>query len=168
MDLIRVRYGFVARALLTVVCSLPMASYAADELTLDQQVQMLRALTEAQRQATMAANVIMTDAEGAKFWPLYREYRVEVLKLNDKLVELMKDLAVNFEMLTDAKAKSITDGSLAIEKERIALKTKYVQKYAKVLSAVKTARVLQIENKLDVIVQAGLAKTVPLVSPPSP
>ena len=93
---------------------------------------------------------------------------MEVLKLNDKLVELMKDLAVNFEMLTDAKAKSITDGSLAIEKERIALKTKYVQKYAKVLSAVKTARVLQIENKLDVIVQAGLAKTIPLVSPPSP
>jgi hypothetical protein len=33
------------------------------------------------------------------------------------------------------------------------------------LSAVETARVLQIENKLDALVQVGLAKSIPLIQP---
>ena len=39
---------------------------------------MVRSLTEAQRQATMAANVVLTEAEATKFWPIYREYRLDV------------------------------------------------------------------------------------------
>jgi hypothetical protein len=156
--------GLAAAAVLVAVCALPTPSYA-EERTLEQQIQMVRALTEAQRQATMAANVIMTDAEGAKFWPIYREYRNEVAKLNDKTVALMQQFAQNFDALTDANAKSLTNDWLSIEKQRVALKAKYVGKYGKVLSAVKTARVLQIENKLDALVQMGLAKSIPLVQP---
>jgi hypothetical protein len=155
-----------AAPLLAVVFALPTSAYA-DELPVDQQIQVIRSQTEAQRQATMAANVIMTDAEGEKFWPIYRDYRTEMAKLGDERIAVMKDLADHFESLTDAKAKSLTDRWLANEKERIALKAKYVAKYQKVLSAVKAARVLQIENKLDALVDVGLASSIPLVSPPS-
>ena len=41
----------------------------------------------------------------------------------------------------------------------------YVSKYAKVLGHVKTARVMQIESKLDALVDVGLAQSVPLVQP---
>jgi len=153
--------------LLAIIFALPLASYA-DELTVDQQIQMVRAQTEAQREATMAANVVMTEAEGKQFWPIYRDYRNDVAKINDERVALMKDLADNFNSLTDAKAKSITDRWLASEKQRVELKAKYVAKYQKVLSDVKAARVLQIENKLDALVEVGLAASIPLVSPPSP
>jgi hypothetical protein len=151
-------------ALLALVCATSAVSYA-DEPTLDQEIQTIRTQTEAQRQATMAANVIMTDAEEAAFWPIYREYRGEVAKINDGRIALMKDLAANFDTLTDAKAKSITAGWLASEKERIELKTKYAAKFESVLSAVKAARVLQIENKMDALVDVGLAEVIPLVSP---
>ncbi len=139
----------------------------AEEPTIDQQIQMIRSLTEAQRQATVAANVVLTEAEGTTFWPLYREYRFDVSKINDKLVALIKDYSENFEAMTDAKAKTYTTGYLEVQKARVDLKSKYVGKFDKVLSPVKTARVLQIETKLDAMVEAGLAKTIPLVTPPS-
>ncbi len=152
--------------LLALSCLCGSAAYA-EEMSVEQQIQMVRTLTEAQRQATMAANVILTEAESAKFWPLYREYRNEIMKVNDKTISQITKLAQNLDDLTDADAKAITDGWLATEKQRIALKAKYVQKYAKVLSAVKTARVLQIENKLDALARVGLARAVPLVTPPA-
>jgi hypothetical protein len=104
----------------------------------------------------MAANVVMTEAEGEKFWPIYREYRNEVAKFGKERIALKKDLADNFGPPTNAKAKSLTDGWHANEKQRIALKAKYVTKYQKVLPAVNVARVLQIENKLDALVAVGL------------
>ena len=156
----------VRALLVSIVCCVVAAQvFAAQEISVDQQIQMARSLTEAQRQATMAANLSLSDEQSQKFWPIYRDYRNEVGALNDKMVQLIRDFADNFDSLSDSKAKSITRTYLQIEKQRIDLKAKYVDKYAKVLSAVQTARVLQIENKLDALVQAGLAKSIPLAQP---
>ena len=65
---------------------------------------MIRSLTEAQRQATMAANLELTEAEATKFWPLYREYRNDMAKINDKFVALIKDYAR--ELRSDDRRKS--------------------------------------------------------------
>ncbi len=169
----RVDVGTVLRfsvALLAVVCVSPTfaaaAAAAAEEPTIDQQVQMVRSLTEAQRQATVAANVELTEAEATKFWPLYREYRFDVAKVNDKLVALIKDYSENFEAMTDAKAKTYAVSYLDVQKQQVDLKSKYVGKFDKVLSPMKTVRVLQIETKLDSIRDVALAKTIPLVTPP--
>jgi len=164
----RTNLGTACRiAVLAVVAMLPAAVAAAEEPTIDQQVQMIRSLTEAQRQATMAANIVLTEDEATKFWPLYRDYRNDVSKINDKLVALIKDYSENYEAMTDQKAKSYTTGYLDVQKQRIDLKSKYVGKFDKVLTPIKTARVLQIETKLDSMVEAGLAKTIPLVTPQS-
>src|SRR6185369_13837438 len=112
-DMNRTNLGTACRiAVLAVVAMLPAAVAAAEEPTIDQQVQMIRSLTEAQRQATMAANVVLTEDEATKFWPLYRDYRNDVSKINDKLVALIKDYSENYEAMTDQKAKSYTTGYL--------------------------------------------------------
>jgi hypothetical protein len=163
----RTRIGMIGCvAALLLATSLPVSAAGAEQLTIDQQVQMVRSLTEAQRQATVAANVVLTEDEATKFWPIYREYRLDVSKINDRLVALIKDYSQNFEAMTDAKAKEYTTGYLDVQKQRVDLKSKYVGKFDKVLSPIKTARVLQIETKLDSMVEAGLAKTIPLVTPP--
>ena len=136
----------VAAALLMMVAALP-AVVSAEEPTIDQQVQMIRSLTEAQRQATMAANLTLTETEATKFWPLYRDYRNDVAKINDKLIALIKDYADNYQAMTDAKAKAYTTGYIQFQKDRIDLKSKYVGKFDKVLSPINTARALQIETK---------------------
>ena len=169
--MIRPRFKFagsVAALMFAVVGGMPSAVYAAEELTIDQQVAMIRSLSEAQRQATVAANVVLTEEEAAKFWPLYRDYRNDVAKINDKMIKLLKDYADNYQAMTDAKAKAYTTDYLSVQKARLDLKSQYVGKFDKVLKPVTTARVLQIEQKLDSMVDAGLAKTIPLVSAPTP
>ena len=97
----------VAVALLARYDRRAVSAAAAEQPTIDQQVQMVRSLTEAQRQATMAANVVLTEDEATKFWPLYRDYRNDVSKINDKLVALLKDYSENYEAMTDRKPSRI-------------------------------------------------------------
>ena len=163
MDRRRSSLGAIFAAL-TILCSLP-AIANSEELGLSKDVAMASAITESRRQVIMAANVPLTDAEGAKFWPLYRDYRNDVAKINERVIELIKDYAQHSESLTDAQAKSITNGMLDTKKQRLALMSKYIPKYAKIVGNVKTARVMQIESKLDALVDLGIAQTVPLVQP---
>jgi hypothetical protein len=153
-------------SLLAVGC-LVTTGVRADELTLDREVNTILSMSEAQRQSTTAANVPLTDAEGVKFWPIYRAYRSDVAKVNARMVEVLKDLAVGYDSLSDAQARSITKRSLEITKQRAALKAKYIGKCSAVLSPIKTARVLQVENKLDAFVEIGFAEAIPFVSLPS-
>jgi hypothetical protein len=136
---------------------------AQEEMTLDQQVQFVRSLTAAERQATLAAAVQMTTEESDRFWPLYRSYRTEVASLDDRTVTLIKDFAENYASLTDEKASAYAREWLDVEKKRLSIKDKYVKKYAKVLPGTKLARVLQVENRLDLLTQLRLARNVPLV-----
>ena len=84
------RVGMLVSRITWLVFALTAAwaggTFAAEQLTEEQQIAMARSLTEAQRQATLAANVPFTDTEAAKFWPLYREYRNDVEKINDETI----------------------------------------------------------------------------------
>jgi len=143
----------------------PAATVQAEEMTLDQQIQFVRSLTAAERQATLARAVVLTDEESQQFWPLYRAYRAEVASLDDQTVTLIRDYADNYASLTGDKAKQLTETWLDIEKKRLAAKQKYVKKYEKVLPGLKVARVMQVENRLDLLVQLRLVQNVPLVKP---
>jgi len=68
----------------------------------------------------------------------------------------------NSNTLTDAKAKELIDGPIAIETAELELKKSYLPKLYAVLPAVKVARYIQIENKIRVIVKYQIAAEVPL------
>jgi len=161
------RVGMLASRIAWLVFTLTAVwaggAVASEQLTEEQQIAMTRSMTEAQRQATLAANMSLTETEAAKFWPLYRQYRNEVETINDETIVLMKEFAANYQTLSDERAKSMASRFLAIQKQRLALKTKYMDRYAKVLGGAKMARVLQIENKLDALIEVNLASMLPLV-----
>ena len=60
-------------------------------------------------------------------------------------------------------AQKLMKESMAVEKERVALKELYLPKFQKAVSAMKAARYFQIENKIQAIVQYELAGSIPLV-----
>jgi len=47
----------------------------------------------------------LTDVEGQRFWPLYREYRSELAKNGDRTVALVSTLADNYENLSEGTAE---------------------------------------------------------------
>ena len=127
------------------------------------QVQGARAELHAERTKLVAANLPLTDEEGAKFWPIYNDYRAEVSKLDDRSLALIKDYAANYKNMTDEKAKDLLKQQMDIEKDRLNLRNSYLGKFEKVLPQKKVARYYQIERKLDASVQYEAAKAIPLV-----
>jgi hypothetical protein len=125
-------------------------------------IQLTRALIDAQRQLLVSGGLELTSKEMESFWPLYRDYRVEMAKLGDRLVGVITQFAENYADLKDDLAGKLLDEYLAVEKARVNLKAKYVPRFKKILPVNKVVRFYQIENKLDVAILGEIAAAVPL------
>jgi Spy/CpxP family protein refolding chaperone len=128
------------------------------------QLEQLRTEIQADRQAVVAANLGLTDAEGAAFWPVYREYRGELAgKVGDRMQKLIQDYAKVYDTATNEQAKAMVDEMMSIRGAELKVKESYVPKFRKVIPETKVARFLQIENKIDALITLGLAADIPLI-----
>ena len=130
---------------------------------LEPAIQMLRKDVGRDRREIVKANMLLTESEAARFWPLYDEYRGEMVKQGDRRVKLITDYAANRDSMSEDEANRILKERLDIEKEKIDIREKYVKKFQKELSARTTARFFQIDQKLDAAVDAALAARIPLI-----
>ena len=130
---------------------------------LEPAIQMLRQEVGKDRRAIVKANMLLTESEAARFWPLYDEYRAEMVKQGDRRVKLITDYAANRDSMSEDEANRILRERLDIEKEKIDIREKYAKKFQKELSARTTARFFQIDQKLDAAVDAALAARIPLI-----
>jgi hypothetical protein len=149
-----------------LVCTvLALTAPAARAQTVDTwtAIQQLQADLKADRQAVVAANLPLTDAESRAFWPVYKEYRAEVEKVGDRVAKLIVAYASNYQTMDDTKADAFFKESVVIDRDKLAVREKYVPKVRAVLPAQKAVRFFQIENKLDAIVNVALAQEIPLV-----
>ncbi len=126
-------------------------------------VELLRSDVRSQMVAILTEMMDFTDEEDAKFWPIYRDYDVELSKLNDQRITLIADYAKNYDTMTDEAADRIARGALDFEAKRSALKAKYFDKVKAALSARQAARFLQIENQLLMIIDLQISASLPIV-----
>jgi pyruvate formate-lyase activating enzyme-like uncharacterized protein len=131
----------------------------------ERDVQIARNLTEASRQATVASNLPLTEAQGNAFWPVYLQYRKDVTQQNERLGKLIQQYAAEYETMTDDAAKQLTRTYLDIDQKRLDLKNEYLKKFEKVLPAALVARAMQTEQKLDAMQAFTIARSIPLVPP---
>jgi hypothetical protein len=117
----------------------------------------------ADKKLLVAANMGLTEAEGAKFWPVYDAYQADLQKLNQRTVTLIKDYAGSYQAMTDDVAGKLLNEMVAIEKDRSGLMGSYQPKFAAAIPMMKVARYYQIENKVRAIVNYELADAIPLV-----
>lgn len=126
-------------------------------------MEILREKIQADKKLVVAANMDLTDAEAKAFWPIYQEYQTKLTKINERVAKLIVEYAKNYQSMTNDIAKKLMKESMAVEKERLALKESLMPKFQKALPAIKVARYYQIENKIQAVVQYGLADSIPLV-----
>jgi len=126
-------------------------------------VELLRSDIRSQKVAILTEMMAFTEAEDAAFWPVYREYDVELSKINDDRLRLIADYAKNYDKLTDESADRIARGALDLEGRRHALKLKYYDRVKTALSAKQAARFLQIENQLLMLIDLQIASALPVV-----
>ena len=129
------------------------------------EVELTRSLIQAQRQELVADAMDLTADEEKKFWPLYREYRGEMAKIGDRVVQLIMDYAEAYRdnKVTDANATTMLDEHLKLEEAKLGTRKKYLKPFREILPGAKVTRFYQIENKLDTVVNMDLVREIPLM-----
>jgi hypothetical protein len=145
---------------LVVACCSFVSSVFAQSKT--DEAEIIRSALQTEKKAIVAANMNLTDAESQTFWSVYDEYQKDLRKINEKFAAVIVEYAKNYSALTDDQAGEILKGYLVAEKERVALKQKFVKKFKKILPMTKVARYYQVENTIEAIVRYQLAQQIPL------
>jgi hypothetical protein len=115
------------------------------------------------RRNIVRANMLLTETESARFWPLYDEYRAERKKIGDRRVRLVTDFLAQQNSMTEDEARTLANEDFAIEKDTSELKTKWYKKMTKELSERTVARFFHIDEKLDAAADIALAANIPLI-----
>ena len=134
---------------------------SAQDLKDPNAVKLTRQEIQAKRQTIVEQALDLTADEEKVFWPLYREWRAKTAALGDRRLALAQKVD-NSSRLTDAEAKQLIDTSLKLQKEQVALRQDYVQRFRKILRDSKVARFFHLESKMDAIVEYSLVSLVPL------
>lgn len=128
---------------------------------LESYMELLRSDIRTDKVAMITEVMDFSDVEGEIFWPIHREYQLELDKLGDAYLAVINDYADNYMSLTDDKAEELTKKALDIRKDRLDLQKKYIKKISKELSPVRAARWAQLENQISLIVELQLVSAIP-------
>jgi len=148
---------------LLAVASVPTRLYAQDNSSIDSDIQILRSNLRADKTTVMADQLRLSDSEGKAFWPIYNDYDHELSKLNDERVAILKEYIQTYDTMTDQQVQSLAAQSFALAKKRIDLRQKYFKKVSKAVSPKTAARFVQVEDRVDMLVNLQLAANVPIV-----
>jgi hypothetical protein len=143
------------------ITAVPVLSQAQDGgLSSDEQILIRQVMAD--KKAVYARNLGLTDAESAKFWPIYDDYEAKVKKLDDRFVANVDTFAQKYDTLTDKDAEGVLKEKMAIEKERSDLKQAYTRKIAKVLPPKKALRYAQLETRIEIMLRRNVYSLIPL------
>ena len=140
----------------------PAADAATDPLT-DADIQQLREGLRADKRQATAETLKLTDAEAAKFWPIYDKYIADLTVINNAKYGLIREYSEKFGSYTDSQATSFTKRWLDVDIRASQLRSRYVPIVGRVLPGVKTATFFQIDRRLAMLVNLGLAAQLPIL-----
>ena len=126
------------------------------------EIELTRAHIQKARQAIIADAMPLTEEESLAFWPAYRDYRVEMARVGDRLVKVITEFVNAGGALNYEQSNRLMAEYLDIKAKDVSVKKKFVGVFRKLLPAPKVARFFQLENKLDAVVNYDLALTIPL------
>ncbi len=129
--------------------------------TINDQIELLKSDLKNNRKTVITETMNFTESESKIFWPIYREYEVELEKLSDKRIAAIKDFAENYDSLTNEKADELMQTSFSFLEDRLSLNKKYYNKYAKELSPTIAAKYMQLENEIQLIIDMQVASALP-------
>jgi hypothetical protein len=145
---------------LVAFCNLSIAQNSAPSV--DSYIESIRADTRADKVAIITEAMQFNDQDSKIFWPVYRKYEADLMKVNDQRVALIKSYADKFTTMSDADAKAMIAQSLDFESSRTDVKKKCAKELQKAgLSSLTVAKFIQLEHRLDLLIDVEIASELP-------
>jgi len=129
----------------------------------DQDMDLMRKDLRSKRKQLIAANLVLTDTEAAKFWPVYDRYIGELITINDRKFGLIQEYADNWGKLTNEQSLLFTRNWLEMDNAISQLRQKYVPVVAKILEGKKTATFFQLDRRVAMMIDMQVSSQMPLV-----
>lgn len=147
---------------LTLVLAVFIGNAVAQDKPADN-MQLVLEKVKADKKLLVAQNMQLTEAEAKAFWPVYEKYQDELFLLRGQTLMLVDNYAQAYYTMDNKTAKKLLNDFVKIESLRLKLVKAYIPKFQKVLSDVKVARYVQIENKINAALYFELATRIPLM-----
>ncbi len=125
-------------------------------------VQLLISQIQTDKRAIVLRTLDLNDTQVAAFTPIYDAYQAEMKTLMERGGAVLDKFAANFGSMTDDAAKEILKEALKIRDDRNATMRKYAKKLERELPAVKVLQWVQIENKLNTLLDVQAASVIPI------
>jgi hypothetical protein len=141
----------------------PVQKESATHVISNQDMDLLRKDLRSKRKQLIAANLKLTDTEATKFWPVYDQYIVELITINDRKFGLIQEYADNWGKLTNEQSLLFTRNWLDMDIAIAQLRQKYVPMVAEVLEGRKTATFFQLDRRIAMMMDLQVSSQMPLV-----
>ena len=117
---------------------------------------------QADKAAVVLKSLELTDPEARAFTPVYDEYQKERKEIAQRQIAELNKFASNYGSMTDKAAGEILKNWFKIQEDKNDLVEKYAKKFDHVLPKTKVLRFVQVENKLETVVDLQAARVIPL------
>jgi len=131
-------------------------------LNLSAYAELLRSDVRTLKVAIITEVMGFTEAEDRAFWPVYREYDLDMSRLTDERMRLIRDYAAEYGTLTDPGAASLASRALDLETRRNALTASCYERVKTALSPRTALRFLQVEHQLQLLIDLQIAAALPV------
>ena len=137
---------------------------SAEEASVIAQLKSLQTEIGPQKREFIKAQLELTPAEEASFWPVYDRHQAALQELNRRRVDnvLAYSRVWNAGHIEDVPADKLVKEAISIERDEADLLDKSYQDLRGKILAVKLVRYLQLESKLRAFVRIRQASEVPL------
>ncbi len=149
------------RLLLTLTVCLPF-SLAFSQSSADL-VEQLRQGSEDGRREVITESMALSTEESEVFWPVYDDYRNEMADVQKRLFGLVAEYADAYPDITDTMANHFMDEFISMRHDEVVVKVKHFKEFRSVLAPRRAARFIQLDTKLDALVNIDAAQNIPLV-----
>lgn len=159
----------LATKLLFAVSLLAAPLFASDaeiDQQLEKQKEMFKMELRSAKRDVIAMNIPITDSVKAElFWEIYDSYETAIKKENTRYLKLLKEYATNFENMSDKVADKLVKDLYNMKKKRQKIELKTYKQMSKKVSVVEAARFVQINNRMRLLLDLGIASHLPMMLP---
>lgn len=125
-------------------------------------VQLLISQIQSDKRAIVLRTLDLTDAQVALFTPVYDSYQTEMKGIMERSAAVLDKFAANYGSMTDEAARDILKEWLKLRDDRNANIRKHAKKFERDLPATKVLQWVQVENKLNTLLDMQAAEVVPI------